>query len=87
MNADGITISVRRIWEPPADVPVDTARGGGHGGGERMLNALYGPANPGEAAESGDAARQSADSATAPWPSAPRLSRPSAPADRFGSRT
>ena len=62
-NAGGATISVRRIWEPPVDVPVDTARGsGGHGGGdERMLNALYGPAGPGEASESGDASRQSAD--------------------------
>jgi predicted dehydrogenase len=62
-NAGGATISVRRLWEPPTSVPADTRHGGGgHGGGdERMLNALFGPARPGDESESGDAARQSAD--------------------------
>ena len=60
-NAGGATISVRRIWEPPINVPVDTRQGGHGGGDERMLKALYGPTNPGDESESGDAARQSAD--------------------------
>jgi len=65
-NAGGATIWLRRLWEPPADVPVAVGGHGGHGGGdERMLTALYGPASPddehGDEPESGDAARQSAD--------------------------
>jgi len=60
-NAGGATISVRRIWEPPINVPVDTGHGGHGGGDERMLKALFGPAEPGEEPESGDAARQSAN--------------------------
>jgi hypothetical protein len=66
-NAGGATIRLRKLWERPSEVPV-TAGHGGHGGGdERMLTALYGPADsrgesdPGSAqAEPGDAARQSA---------------------------
>jgi predicted dehydrogenase len=73
-NAGGATIRLRRLWEPPADVPVASCHDGqggqggqgghgGHGGGdERMLTALYGPADPGSSddPEPGDAARQSA---------------------------
>ena len=74
-NAGGATIRLRRLWERPQEVPVAAGhRGhGGHGGGdERMLNALYGPADSGDDAsagltaglpsgEPGDAARQSAN--------------------------
>jgi predicted dehydrogenase len=70
-NAGGATIRVRQLWEPPADVPVTVDHGGHGGGDERMLTALYGPADPvgepepgGEPEpepESGDAARQRAN--------------------------
>jgi hypothetical protein len=73
-NAGGATIRLRRLWERPEEVPAAVGhRGhGGHGGGdERMLTALYGPADSGDggsagltasltAGEPGDAARQSA---------------------------
>jgi predicted dehydrogenase len=67
-NAGGATIRVRRLWEPSADVPVVMDHGGHGGGDERMLTALYGPADlSGEPesgrheAESGDPARQRAN--------------------------
>jgi predicted dehydrogenase len=75
-TAGGATIRVRRLWEPPADVPVASSHGGHGGGDERMLTALYGPADPGTALpgtalygpadpgdepESGDVSRQSAN--------------------------
>ena len=60
-NAGGATIRVRRLWEPPADVPVAVDHGGHGGGDERMLTALYGPADRGGEPESGDAARQRAN--------------------------
>ena len=71
-NAGSATITLQRLWEPPAGVPVAAGHGGhgGHGGGdERMLTALYGPAGPsGESSggsesepASGDPARQSAN--------------------------
>jgi len=60
-NAGGATISVRKLWEPPASLPVNTGHGGHGGGDQRMLNALYGPADPSYVSWSGDAARQSAN--------------------------
>jgi len=60
-NADGATIRVRRLWEPPADVAVASGHGGHGGGDERMLAALYGPKDPGDEPGPGDAARQSAN--------------------------
>jgi hypothetical protein len=60
-NAGEATIRLRRLWEPPADVPVASSHGGHGGGDERMLTALYGPADPGGEPESGDAGRQSAN--------------------------
>jgi hypothetical protein len=66
-NAVGATIRLRKLWAPPSEVPVAVGRDGHGGGDERMLTALYGPADsrdepgPGSSvAESGDAARQSA---------------------------
>jgi predicted dehydrogenase len=60
-NAGGATIRLRRLWEPPADVPVVGGHGGHGGGDERMMTALYGPRQPSEEADSGDAARQVAN--------------------------
>jgi predicted dehydrogenase len=60
-NAGGATIRVRRLWEPPADMFAAGGHGGHGGGDERMLTALYGPVDPGEEPEPGDAARQSAN--------------------------
>ena len=66
-NAGGATIRLRKLWERPSEVPVAIDHGGHGGGDERMLTALYGPADSrGEpergsgSAEPGDAARQSA---------------------------
>jgi len=63
-NAGGATIRVRKLWEPPADIFAAGGHGGHGGGDERMLTALYGPADPGDPGdepEPGDAARQSAN--------------------------
>jgi hypothetical protein len=60
-NAGGATIRLRRLWEPPADVPVVGDHGGHGGGDERMMTALYGPRRPIQAADSPDAARQVAN--------------------------
>jgi predicted dehydrogenase len=66
-NAGGATIRLRKLWERPSEVPVAVGHGGHGGGDERMLTALYGPADsrdepePGSAlAEPGDAAARSA---------------------------
>ncbi len=62
-NAGGATIRLRKLWEPPQEVPVAVGHGGHGGGDERMLTALYGPADSAAAAgpsEPGDAARQGA---------------------------
>jgi hypothetical protein len=48
-NAGGATIRLRKLWEPPADVPVTIAHAGHGGADERMLTALYGPPDPAEA--------------------------------------
>jgi predicted dehydrogenase len=64
-NAGSATITLQRLWEPPADVSVAADHGGHGGGDDRMLTALYGPADPGGSSESGpgpgDAARQGAN--------------------------
>ncbi|MFJ4336351.1 MULTISPECIES: Gfo/Idh/MocA family oxidoreductase [unclassified Streptomyces] len=47
-NAGGPRILVRPLWQEPYDVPLPGYDHAGHGGGdERMLRALYGPADPG----------------------------------------
>jgi predicted dehydrogenase len=64
----GATLRLRRLWERPEEVPAAAGHhdAGGHGGGdERMLTALYGPADAADEpapapAVPGDAARQSA---------------------------
>jgi hypothetical protein len=66
-NAGGAVITLRKLWERPVEIPVAVTRSGhsGHGGGdERMLTALYGPADvdadAGRSAGADDAARQGA---------------------------
>ena len=66
-NAGGATIALRKLWERPEEVPVAVGHSGHGGGDERMLTALYGPADSGAdplagsaGGEDGDAARQSA---------------------------
>ena len=72
-NAGGATIRLRKLWERPSEEPLAVGHGGHGGGDERMLTALYGPADSGAApspdspgspgsarGEDGDAARQSA---------------------------
>jgi predicted dehydrogenase len=64
-NAGGAVIRLRRPWQPPEEVPVAVGHRGHGGGDERMLTALYGPADSADApgprpAEAGDAARQRA---------------------------
>jgi hypothetical protein len=72
-NAGGATIRLRRLWEPPADVPVTIAHAGHGGADERMLTALYGPPDPPETESDhagepgGDAARQRADQRDGAW--------------------
>jgi len=63
----GATIALRKFWQPAQDVPVAVGHSGHGGGDERMLTALYGPADSrddpaGSAspADPGDASRQSA---------------------------
>jgi hypothetical protein len=68
-NAGGAAITLQRLWEPPTDVSVAADHGGHGGGDDRMLTALYGPADPsGETSSasasepaSGDEARQGAN--------------------------
>jgi predicted dehydrogenase len=68
-NAGSATITLQRLWEPPTDVSVAGDHGGHGGGDDRMLTALYGPADPSDESSgvsesepaSGDAARQSAN--------------------------
>jgi hypothetical protein len=50
-NAGGATIRLRRLWERPEEVPVAVGHGGHGGGDERMLTALYGPADSGDDAQ------------------------------------
>ena len=60
-NVGGATIRLRRLWEPPAEVPVASDHGGHGGADERMLTALYGTAGTGGEPDPGDPERQRAD--------------------------
>ena len=56
----GARVTLHRLWQQPEDLPI-TMEHGAHGGGDtRMLSVLFGP-RPGEAADTGDASRQSAN--------------------------
>jgi predicted dehydrogenase len=60
-NAGRATIRLRRLWEPPAGIPVAVGHHGHGGADERMLTALYGPPAAHEHPEPGEAAGQRAD--------------------------
>jgi predicted dehydrogenase len=60
-NPGGATIRLRRLWEPPAEVPVASDHGGHGGADQRMLAALYGTAGAGGQPDPGDPERQRAD--------------------------
>ncbi|MER8007976.1 hypothetical protein [Streptomyces sp. NPDC094149] len=54
-HAGGARLTLRPLWKPPADIPLD-ANHEAHGGGDpRMLDALSGPVDAGRAADPGAA--------------------------------
>ncbi|MCO8306368.1 Gfo/Idh/MocA family protein [Streptomyces sp. RKCA744] len=63
-NAGGPRLVLRPLWEPPREVELPGYDHAGHGGGdERMLDVLYGPADP--AAATGEAAADASDASDA----------------------
>jgi predicted dehydrogenase len=46
-HAGGARLTLRPLWQPPVDVPLVTAHEAHGGGDPRMLNALFGPVDPG----------------------------------------
>jgi hypothetical protein len=67
-NVGDGTVILQKLWQKPEKLPIVMDHVGHYGGDKRMFNALFGPL-PGEAAETGDASKQSAterDGALAP---------------------
>jgi hypothetical protein len=48
-HAGGARLTLRPLWQPPVDVPLVTAHEAHGGGDPRMLDALFGPVDPGTA--------------------------------------
>jgi predicted dehydrogenase len=46
-HAGGARLTLRPLWQPPVDVPLVTAHEAHGGGDPRMLDALFGPVDPG----------------------------------------
>ena len=73
-NPGGVTLRLRRLWEPPAEMPVTMDHHGHGGADERMLTALYGPPdlfpgrNPAARRSPAMRASRARTSTTAPWP-------------------
>nr|WP_225097643.1 hypothetical protein [Streptomyces sp. CoH27] len=42
-HAGGVRLTLRPLWQPPADIPLRTAHEAHGGGDPRMLDALFGP--------------------------------------------
>ncbi|KAJ7594766.1 NAD(P)-binding protein [Mycena floridula] len=59
-HAGGVKVTLHKLWQKPEDIPVVYDHQGHGGGDRRMLSVLFGPA-PGEAIETGDASKQSAN--------------------------
>jgi hypothetical protein len=45
-HAGGARLTLRPLWQPPADIPLVTAHEAHGGGDPRMLDALFGPVDP-----------------------------------------
>ncbi|MFJ9907193.1 Gfo/Idh/MocA family oxidoreductase [Streptomyces sp. NPDC101152] len=60
-HAGGARLTLRPLWRPPVDVPLDDAGHEAHGGGDpRMLDALFGSAASGRPADPGEAGHPTA---------------------------
>ncbi|MET8076767.1 Gfo/Idh/MocA family oxidoreductase [Streptomyces sp. NPDC005303] len=53
-HAGGARLTLRPLWRPPVEVPLVTAHEAHGGGDPRMLDALFGPVDPGSGIVSGD---------------------------------
>ncbi|WP_406439704.1 Gfo/Idh/MocA family oxidoreductase [Streptomyces sp. NBC_01613] len=58
-HAGGARLTLRPLWRPPVDIPLDAAHEAHGGGDPRMLDALFGPTDSG-ASDPGAAARPTA---------------------------
>ncbi|WP_328875833.1 hypothetical protein OHT76_40340 [Streptomyces sp. NBC_00287] len=47
-HAGGARLTLRPLWQPPRDIPLVTAHEAHGGGDPRMLDALFGPVEPGQ---------------------------------------
>jgi predicted dehydrogenase len=52
-HAGGARVTLRPLWQPPVDVPLVTAHEAHGGGDPRMLDALFGPADPAKSVDTG----------------------------------
>ncbi|KUO18298.1 Gfo/Idh/MocA family protein [Streptomyces dysideae] len=59
-HAGGACLTLRPLWQPPRDIPLVTAHEAHGGGDPRMLDALFGPADPARPADTGTAAHRTA---------------------------
>jgi predicted dehydrogenase len=60
-HAGGARLTLRPLWRPPVDIPVDDAGHEAHGGGDpRMLDALFGPVASGRPADPGESGHPTA---------------------------
>jgi len=59
-NPGDVAVTLHKLWQKPVALPVEYDHAGHGGGDARMLSVLFGPL-PGEAAERGDASKQSAN--------------------------
>ncbi|MDN0197817.1 Gfo/Idh/MocA family oxidoreductase [Streptomyces sp. S.PNR 29] len=59
-HAGGARLTLRPLWQPPADVPLAVDHEAHGGGDPRMLDALFGPADPTRPTDTGAAAHPTA---------------------------
>lgn len=59
-NPGEATIKLHKLWQKPELLPIKMEHEAHGGGDRRMLSVLFGP-QPGEAIDTGDAAKQSAN--------------------------
>ncbi|WP_406223271.1 Gfo/Idh/MocA family protein [Streptomyces canus] len=63
-HAGGARLTLRPLWQPPVDVPLVTAHEAHGGGDPRMLDALFGPVDPGTGPVSANAGAATHPTAT-----------------------